>query len=296
MTFEERNDYMDKKICIITGANSGIGKESAIKIAREGYHVILACRSKERGEKALSEVINRSNNGSAELMLLDLSLRSSTENFANEIKERFKRIDVLIHNAAIFDISQKEVVITKEGYEAVWMTNHINPVYLTYQLLELLKASDNGKIINISSKGLLAMPFLKVNLKDPEFKNRKFNMTKAYYQSKRAQVMWTYYLAKELNDSHITVNAIRVPAVKIDISRHPDISTFTKWIYKQKSKQSISPVDMADAYTYLATSSEVNCVTGKYFNEKNEQVNSSDYSKYPGNIEDVMNLTKQYLV
>ena len=287
---------MNRKIWIITGANSGIGKEAAIKIAREGYHVILACRSKERGEKAHREIIDKSNNGSVELMLLDLGLRSSTDSFAKEIKKRFDHIDVLIHNAAIFDISQKEVKLTKEGHETVWMTNHINPVYLTYQLLEVLKASDNGRIVNISSKGLLAMPFLKVNLKDPEFENRKFNMTKAYYQSKMAQIMWSNYLSKELSDTPITVNTIRVPAVKIDISRYKDLSKATKWIYKQKSKHSISPENMADTYVYLATSEEVCTTTGMCYNEKNEKVKFRKYSSDSKNITDVMKLTQHYLI
>lgn len=285
---------MNKKVCIITGANSGIGKAAAIQMAREGYHVVMACRSQSRGDEALGEVKKLSGSSDVEVMLLDLSLIKSTKSFAYEINAKFDAIDVLIHNAAIFDISQKEARFTEEGYETVWMTNHVNPVRLTYLLMDRLKASEQGRILTVSSKGLLANPFLKVDLEDPEFRKRKFSMPKAYYQSKRAQVMFTYYMAEELKDTKVTVNSIRVTAVKIDISRHPDVSGFTKWVYKQKSKQSITPEEMAETYAYLATSPEVSEVSGKYFDEKNQMVESSKYSKDKGNIEAVMDLTRKY--
>ncbi len=285
---------MDKKVCIITGANSGIGKEAAIQMAKEGYHIVMACRSLVRGEKALEEVKKSSGSQDVELMLLDLSLIGSTKSFAEKVNAKFDVVDVLIHNAAIFDISQKEVRYTEEGFETVWMTNHVNPVRLTYLLLDRLKASEQGRVLTVSSKGLLANPFLKVSLDDPEFRNRKFSMPKAYYQSKRAQVMFTYYLADELKDSKVTVNSIRVTAVKVDISRHPDISNFTKWVYKQKSKQSITPEEMARTYTYLATSDEVREVSGKYFDEKNKMVDSNKYSKDKGNIQALMEVTRKY--
>lgn len=288
-------DDMNKKLCIITGANAGIGKQSAIQMAKEGYYIVIACRNKQRGEAALKEIKHISGSESVELILLDLSLKASTKKFADEINRKFERVDVLIHNAAIFDISQKEAKFTKEGFETVWMTNHVNPVYLTYLLLDKIKASDNGRVITVSSKGLLAKPFLKINLDDPEFRNRKFNMTNAYYQSKRAQVMFTYHLANELKDTKVTVNSVRVTAVKVDLSRHPNISAFAKWAYKQKSKQSIEPEAMARTYTYLATGEEVKNVTGKYFDENKKLVESNKYSKNEESIKAVMLLTNKYL-
>lgn len=286
---------MDKKLCIITGANAGIGKQSAIQMASEGYHVIIGCRNKERGEAALKEIIEVSKSSAVELIMLDLSLKSSTKNFADEVMKRYDSIDVLIHNAAVFDISQKKAIYTEEGLETVWMINHINPIYLTYLLLDRIKAAEQGRILTISSQGLLAKPFLKVDLDDPEFRNRKFNMTNAYYQSKRAQVMFTYYLAEQLKDSNVTVNSIRVTAVQIDISRHPDISGFMKWAYEQKSKKSITPQEMAKTYTYLATDNDLSNVTGKYYNEKNKQISSNSYSMDKENIKSVMDLSFTYV-
>jgi NAD(P)-dependent dehydrogenase (short-subunit alcohol dehydrogenase family) len=287
--------FVDKKICIVTGANSGIGKQAAIQMAEKGYQVIIGCRNKERGEKALKEIIEVSKSSSVEFIQLDLSLKSCTKNFADEVIKRYERIDVLIHNAAIFDIAQKKAMYTAEGHETVWMINHINPIYLTYLLLDRLKAAEQGRIITISSKGLLAKPFLKVDLKDPEYRDKKFNMTNAYYQSKRAQVMFTYYLADQLKDTKVTVNSIRVTAVKIDISRYPNISRVMKWAYKQKSKKSITPQQMAKTYTYLASMDEVSNITGKYYDEKNNQVKSNKYSMNAENIKAVMDLSFTFI-
>jgi NAD(P)-dependent dehydrogenase (short-subunit alcohol dehydrogenase family) len=286
---------MTKKLCIITGANSGIGKQAAIQIAAQGYQVIIGCRNKERGEVALNEIKEISKSDNVELILLDMGLKSSILAFSNTIKEKYEKVDVLIHNAAVFDIAQKSIIVTSEGYETIWMTNHIGPVYLTELLLDLLKKSDDPRILTVSSKGLLAMPMLKVDLVDPEFKTGKFSVNKAYYQSKLAQVMFTYWLARELKADAISVNSIRVPAVQVDISRHPGISPFMKWVYQQKSKKSITPSTMAEAYTFLATNPGIKGVSGKYFDENNQEVKSNKYTSNWDNINDVIKLTKKYL-
>jgi NAD(P)-dependent dehydrogenase (short-subunit alcohol dehydrogenase family) len=94
---------MDRKICLITGANSGIGKEAAILIAQQDYKVIIACRNPEKGNKALSDIKRRSSNDSVELKIVDMSLQESIENLSNELHNEYRRIDIVIHNAANFD-------------------------------------------------------------------------------------------------------------------------------------------------------------------------------------------------
>ena len=286
---------MRKKVCVITGANAGIGKQAAIQMAKAGYTVVMACRSRERGEAALAEVQKQSGSSDVALLLVDLSLMESVKRFAEEVLQRFAVIDVLIHNAAIFDVSQKQAVRTAEGHETVWMTNHVNPVYLTDLLLDALTKSENGRILTVASKGLLAVPGLKVDLQDPEFTTRKFKMATAYYQSKRAQIMFTFYLAEKLKNTNVTVNCIRVPAVRVDIGRHPNLSAFTKWVYKQKSKKALPPEAMAVVYTYLATSDDVKTVTGRYFDENRRQVQPNAYTRSKENIRAVVSLTYQYL-
>ena len=286
---------MNRKICLITGANSGIGKEAAILIAQQDYKVIIACRNPEKGNKALSDIKRLCCNDSVELKIVDMSLQESIENLSKELHNEYERIDVIIHNAAFFDLTQKERFITKEGIESVWATNHIGPVLFNKLILDLLKNSDNGRIITISSKGLLAKPFLEINFNDPELLKGKFNVVKAYYQSKLAQIMYSLWLSKELEDTKITVNSIRVPAVRVDLSKYPKLPGLLKKIYKFKSKFSLSPIKMAETYKYLSTSEEVKNRSGEYFNEKNETVKFSNYQKNWNEIEKLMELSLKYI-
>ena len=307
---------MTEKICVITGATSGIGKaaaaqiaatkvaasleatslEAASLVANENYHVIIACRNRERGEFALEEIRKQSKSDSVELMIVDMSLFSSIETFAKRFLAKYKKLDVLIHNAAAFDVSKKVPTYTEEGFETIWATNHLGPVFMTEVLLEPLKASEQGRIITISSKGLVAYPFLKIDLEDPEFRRRQFSVQKTYYQSKLAQVMYTYWLAEELAHTPVTANSIRVTNVKIDIeTRYPNASRLSKSMYALKSRFSISPEQMAQTYTYLATSPEVRDVSGKYFDDPTHIVKSSGYSRDKENIAAVMALTQRYI-
>ncbi len=286
---------MNKKICVITGANSGIGKAAAIQIAQQDHHVVMACRNPERGKAALQDVQQESGNTSVELMILDMSLQSSIKAFAETFLEKYDVLDVLIHNAAAFDIRQKERKLTSEGVELVWATNHIGPVLLTDLLLDAIKQSEQGRIITISSKGLMMYPFLKVNIDDPEYAQRKFSVQNAYYQSKLAQVMYTYWLAEEHRETAVTVNSIRVTNVKIDVdSRYPGMSKLARKMYSFKSSFSISPEKMAETYTYLALSPEVSQTTGIYYDDPHHIVKSTGYSKNPKNIKQVMDLTMGY--
>jgi NAD(P)-dependent dehydrogenase (short-subunit alcohol dehydrogenase family) len=107
--------------------------------------------------------------------------------------------------------------------------------------------------------------------------------------------MYTYWLAEKLKDTTITANCIRVTAVQVDISRHPELSSFMRWVYKQKAKKSITPQKMAETYTYLATNERLSKVTGKYFNENNSEVKSNTYTNDKNNITSVMKLTETYI-
>jgi len=283
------------KVCLITGANSGIGKAAAIQIAEKGYHVIIACRSLSKGQVALKEIKDKSKSDAIELMHVDMSLQSSIKDLATRIKDNYQKLDVLINNAAIFDITQKNIIYTQENIESIWATNHLGPVLLTQLLLDKIKQSQQGRIINIGSKGLTAMPFLKVNLEDPEFKDRKFSVIQAYYQSKMAQLMFTYWLGNKLKGTKITANCIRVPSVSVDLNKYPNLPKITKFLYSMKMKFALSPEEMAKTYQFLATSDEISCNTGKYFDEKNSPIRPSKYSVDSNNINNVMDLTMVYI-
>ena len=285
----------EMKTCIITGGNAGIGKAAAIQIAREGYRVIIGCRNAERGARALEEIKTHSGSRNIELVQVDLSSLTSIKKAAESIQQKYSVVDVLIHNAADFDISRKVPTTSPDGTESIWATNHIGPVYLTSLLMENLKSAEQGRIITIASKGLIMHPGLKVDMQDPEFKARSFSVSKAYYQSKLAQVMYTYWLAKQLTGTSITVNCIRVTNVKIDLDRYPGISKFARFAYKLKSKSALSAEDMAKTYTWLATSPEVATASGKYFDEKNREIGSGKYSQDPRATDQLMELSMKYI-
>lgn len=282
---------MEQRVCIITGANSGIGKQAAIQIANSGAHVIIACRNEERGRAALSDINAQITSGSVELKRLDMASQASIRRFAGQLK--FPKIDVLIHNAADFDITRLNAQYSPENIETVWATNHVGPVLLTELLMDALKSGGGGRVITVSSKGLLVKPGTRVDLDDPEFRHKKYSVTNAYYQSKRAQEMYTVWLARQLEGSSVTANCIRVTAVKIDISRYPGLSALSRFVYSLKSKASISPAQMAKTYTYLALSDDVLGVSGKCFDEKNETVNINRSDTQ--SIDAVMNLTMSFI-
>ncbi len=142
---------------------------------------------------------------------------------------------------------------------------------------------------------MIFYPFLKINLENPEFRGEKYSVEKAYYQSKLAQVIYTYWLVNKLFHDRITVNCIRVTDVKIDISRYPYLSGFMKKLYSIKSKFSITPNEMAKAYTLLALDDKYKEITGKYFDEKLRTVKSSGYTYKKENQERLMKRTYDFI-
>src|SRR5690606_33786801 len=160
-----------KKICFITGGNTGIGRQAAIQFGQKGRFVIIGVRDVERGAIALSEIKKQTDSNSVELLYINMSSQLSIHIASRELHKKYSVIDVLIHNTADFDISRKEPEKTIDGIEKIWATNHIGIVLLTDLLLDMLSKSIQGRIITIASKGLILYPRLTINLNDPEFLN-----------------------------------------------------------------------------------------------------------------------------
>lgn len=265
---------LENKTIIITGANSGVGKAAAIQLAGLGAMVILACRSLERGNQAMAEIKNSSSSQKVEFMQLDLSSQISIRSFVESFKSKFKKLDVLIHNAANFDLTQKAPVITSDGVETIFATNHVGPFLLTHLLLDTLKTSAPSRIITVASKGLAMHPFL-----DIEFDNlngeQKFSPEHAYYLSKLAQVMYTYDMAEQLRGTGVTVNCVRVTNVALPDDRIAHLPEWQQKVYKMKRKMAISPEKQAETYVFLASDPELENISGGYWDENNQQVKSN---------------------
>ena len=265
------------KHCIITGGNSGIGRSAAFQIAGEGYTVVLACRNMVQAESICEQIIATTGNPNVTAMKVDLSSMAEVKSFVREYMDRFQSLDVLINNAADFDLSRKAPQITAEGNEAQFATNVLAPFALIQGLLPYLQASENGRIINISSQGLMMYPNLTFDF-DNLMGRKNYSPAKTYYQTKLALLMLSLRLRELLAESHVSVYCVRVTNVKIDITRYGDISPLMKWAYGLKSRFSISPDDMAGVYTELATGQKRD---GFYYDEKLREV-KANRSAYNG--------------
>ena len=281
---------MQHKTVIVTGANSGIGKAATKQIADRGHRVILACRNPEQTEQTQKEI-----GGDTHIGQIDLASRRSLHDFTDWIHREFDAVDVLINNAADFDLSRTEREMTPDGFERIWFTNHLAPVLLTDRLMDRLIASPQGRIINISSKGLLVHPFQTVDLKDPMFGSRPFSVSRAYYQSKLAQIMHTGWLAQQLTGTMASANCIRVTNVKLNPSRLPNLPQWMKNLYTIKALFSITPEEMAKTYTAAALATEAKDWSGALINHPFKETALPVYAKDPLVIEQVMQLTFKQL-
>ena len=257
------------KKCIITGGNSGIGYQAAKQLADKGWQVTIFCRSKERAESACETIISETGNSHVSYLLADLSDLTSTKTAIENYIQTQGALDVLINNAADFDLSIKQPVLTKDGLEKQFATNVVTPFLLSQSFIPLLKESESGRILNISSQGLQAYPFIKLNF-DNLKGEQSYSPSKTYYQNKLALLMLTLAMRARYKD--VTIQAIRVPSVKVDMKRYSHLSSFMKNLYKLKSRFSISPEEMAQTYVALATGNSYN---GFLYNEKCQEVKAN---------------------
>jgi len=256
---------MKGKVCLITGANSGIGKATALGLAKLDAHVVMLCRDKSRGEKALSDIITESGNESIDLLVADLSSQYSIRQSVKEFQVKFDKLNVLINNAGVNPRRRYETV---DGFEKTFAINTLAPFLLTNLLLPTLKNSTPARIVNVAS----AVQSKSINFDNLQFK-KHFRSWKAYSQSKTALILLTYEFARRLSNSEITVNCLHPGAVKSNIIRDYKgiIKLFTKLIFSFAK----SPKKGAETVIYLASSPDVENISGKYFVDKKE-VKSTD--------------------
>jgi NAD(P)-dependent dehydrogenase (short-subunit alcohol dehydrogenase family) len=260
---------MQGKICLITGANSGVGKATALGLARMGATVVMVCRNQAKGEEAQKEVQAQSGNSDVHLLLADLSSQQSIRELVAQFQQQFSQLHVLINNAGSTLLSRRETV---DGLEMTFAVNYLAPFLLTNLLLDTLKASAPSRIINVSSDSHEAGY---INMDDLQSKNG-YSFTKVYGQSKLALVLFTYELARRLEGTGVTVNALHPGFVATHIGQS-DMRPSLRAIARVMMLFGISPEKGAATSLYLASSPDVANVTGKYF-EKSQQHPSAPIS------------------
>ena len=260
---------MKNRVCLITGATSGIGKATAIALAKIGSTVIINGKDEKRGEETIAEIKRISGNENVELMIANLSSLNEVRKFAGKLKAKYDKLDVLINNAAVFYTSRN---LSIDGIEMQFAVNHLSHFLLTNLLLETLKKSNSARIINVSSNAHYQG---RINFDDINFEKRYFGWT-IYCQSKLANVLFTYELADRLDPKQVTVNALHPGTVRTNI-----VGKYASFIYRlgwNLQKPLMLPVEEgAKTSIYLASSEEVKGITGLYFVKCKSQ-KSSDMS------------------
>lgn len=262
------SDKLHGKTILITGANSGIGKATAIGLAKLGADLVFVCRDREKAQNAINEIKRATGNNSIDLIVADLLLQREVRRVAGEFLESYSKLDVLINNAGSNFHKYEE---TEDGIEQTMALNYFTPFLLSNLLLDLLKKSAPSRIVNVSSVGHFGGRLDLANItKDKRMGAEGFS---AYQRSKLALVLFTYELARRLDPKLVTVNCLHPGAVRTNIWAHAGLATpltrFASLFMK-------SATDGASTSIYLASSPEVEGVTGKYFDDCKPKTSSRE--------------------
>ena len=256
---ENGSGGMDGKVVLITGGTSGIGKATAVALAAMGADVVITGRNQERGKLAVEEVRRESGNEEVELMLADLAVQAEVRRLAEEFKERYDRLDVLVNNAGVVQSRRTE---TPDGIETTLAINHLAPFLLTNLLLDLLKKSAPSRIVTVSSE---AQRWGKLDFDDLQ-SERRYRGFPVYGMTKRTNIMFTYDLARRLEGTGVTANCMHPGAVNTSFAmNNRGLSTLLFRAFKPFMR---TPEQGADTLVYLASSPEVEGMTGKYLSDR----------------------------
>src|SRR5256714_4167963 len=250
------NSSMHGKICMVTGANSGIGKATALALAQMDATVVMVCRDRARGEEARSEITTNSRNNAVDLLQADLSSQQSIRQLVETFQHHYPHLHVLINNAGAAFPGRRETV---DGLEMTFAVNFLAPFLLTNLLLDMLKASAPARIVNVSSNSHEAGYIQMDDLQAEHYKSMR-----AYGQSKLAVVLFTYELARRLQGTGVTANCLHPGFVATNLGQR-DVGPAVRLLVKLIGSFGASPQEGAKTSIYLASSPKGEGVTGKYF-------------------------------
>ncbi|MDP6641325.1 MAG: SDR family oxidoreductase [Nitrososphaerales archaeon] len=270
----ENSKVLKGKVCMVTGATAGIGIVTAKALAQQGATVIVAGRNKEKSVSTVDQIRKETGNHDVEYILADLSVQKEVRKLSDDFKSKFKRLDILVNNAgAVFDKRFE----TADGLEMTFALNHLSYFLLTDLLLDTIKASVPSRIINVSSD---AHKGAKINFDDIQGK-KKYGAMRAYGQSKLANILFTYELARKLEGSGVTSNALHPGFVASSFGSN--MRGAFRLILRFLQLFAMSSEKGAETSIYLATSPDVANINGKYFVKKKEvRTSVESYDKNVG--------------
>jgi NAD(P)-dependent dehydrogenase (short-subunit alcohol dehydrogenase family) len=236
------------RIVLITGSTDGIGKQTALDLAKKGYHVLVHGKNREKGMSVVSEIKKLTNNNSIDLLIADLSIQKEIKGMSDEIIKRYDHLDILINNAGVYQIKYE---LSEDNIEMTFAVNHLAPFLLTRLLLDLLKTNHNSRVINVSSM---------IHANYIDFQNLQFEKNfvggEAYSLSKLCNILFTYKLSEILKAGNVTVNCL-----------HPGVIN-TKILRLSFGNIGAPVQEGSKTSVFLADSVRVENITGKYFVDK----------------------------
>ncbi|MCC7207805.1 MAG: SDR family oxidoreductase [Anaerolineae bacterium] len=254
---------MADKVALVTGANSGLGKATALGLATQGFNVVMVCRNRERGEQARQDIIAQSSNRAVDLMLADLSSQQAVRQLARDFQAKYGRLDLLVNSAGGMFTKRAESV---DGIEYSLAFNHLAPFLLTNLLLDTLKASAPARIVNVTTR---LFPNAAINLDDLQFTNRAYSGFQAYTETKLGNMLFTYALARRLQGQAVTVNCVHPGVFRSNFGSQgmPLPMRVLNTLFRPFMRDARQA---AERVLYVATSPALDGVSGKYFGERQE--------------------------
>lgn len=249
-----KNPEPEKKIALVTGANSGMGKATVAALADQGYTVIMLCRNEDRGVQALRD-ITKNTARDVRLKFCNLGSMEDIRRFTDDFKEAYDRLDVLVNNAGVISLDRRETI---DGIEEQFGVNHIGHFLLTLRLLKRMKRGSRIVVVASGAHKVGKIHFRDYNL------TKGYHVAKAYGQAKLANVLFARELAERLKPRGITVNCCHPGAVATSMGVDRDTG-FGKTVTRMLKPIFLTPEEGARTAIYLATSPDVTGVTGKYF-------------------------------
>ncbi|MGV3604431.1 MAG: SDR family NAD(P)-dependent oxidoreductase [Dyadobacter fermentans] len=270
---------MKNKIILITGATDGIGKETAMSLAKQGHTIIIHGRNLQKAEDVRQQIIAETGNSRIDTLIADLLILADVKRAANAFHQKYQHLDVLINNAGAFFNKQREV--TQEGFEKTIALNLFAPMLLTELLLDLLQKSESARVINLSSE--MHKRGGKPDLNDFQLEN-SYKPDRAYGLSKLYLIWASRHLASRLKEkgvNNITVNVSHPGAVATNFGQDADKGFFINTVFKIALHFMDKVAYGAMTSIYLATSPEVEGVTGQFFDNRKKMVkpDQKHYSK-----------------
>lgn len=255
------------KTCLVTGATSGIGEETALGLARHGARVLIVGRSRERGARSLARIRAESGNDAIELLLADLASLAAIRRLAEEVLEACPQLHVLVNNAAMLTRRRSTSV---DGFETMFAINHLAYFVLTNLLLERLVASAPARIVNVASN---AYRFGRIDLEDLQ-SERRFGAMRSYGRTKFANILFTTELARRLEGTGVTANCLHPGGVATRLGYDDSLLS---WAATRLLKPFLlTPARGAATSLHLATAPELEAVSGRYFVDQRETRPSPD--------------------